>query len=51
MFVQVGLQGKGLATSATGKGLAVGVRLNVSPEIGFVRKGLGANLAPKRSLA
>ncbi len=41
MFVQIALEGKGLATPSAGIGLLCGVRLHVRPQVGLVSEGLG----------
>lgn len=45
MFVQIGFEGKGFATSTTNVWFGVGVGLDVRAEIGFVGEGFTANCA------
>lgn len=50
VFAQVRLEREGLAAPAAGVRLGVRVRLDVSPQVGLVREGLGADVAAKRPL-
>lgn len=50
MLVQVGLEGEGLSTAGARVGLGVGVRLDVRPEIRFVRERLLADVTLERLL-
>ena len=48
MFVQVGLEGKGLVAARAGVRLRVGVGLDVGAEVGLVGERLVANVALER---